>query len=127
MKRIVKPPDVRRGEILAAAGELIRSQGYRHTTVEGIIEKAGISKGTFYYYFRSKEEVLVALVHELVRQLVEQAHAIADEPSLGALEKARLMLRGQSQAIQAANHEVLDSLHLPENREWHERSNVETI
>jgi AcrR family transcriptional regulator len=125
--RIVKPPDVRRSEILAAAGELFRLHGYRHTTVEGIIKNAGIAKGTFYYYFRSKEDVLAALVHELVLHLVEHARAVANDPSLGVLEKTRLMLRGQTLTIQTANSEVMDSLHLPENRELHERSNVETI
>src|SRR5262249_53409481 len=60
-------------------------------------------------------------------QMVASAHAIADDPSLDALEKTRLLLRGESQVTQAANREVLDSLRLPENRELHERSNIETI
>jgi AcrR family transcriptional regulator len=127
MVRIVKAPDLRRREILAAAGALFQSQGYQHTTVNAIIRTAGIAKGTFYYYFPSKEAVLAAIVHALVVQLVETARPIADHPSLGALEKTRLLLRGQTQAIQAANRAVMDSLHLPENRELHERSNVETI
>lgn len=125
--RTLKDPDVRRHEILAVAGELFHMQGYKNTTVDAIIRKAGIAKGTFYYYFRSKEDVLVALVHDLVLQLVETARALAADPSIGALEKTRLLLRGQVQAIQAANREVMDSLHLPGNRELHERSNVETI
>jgi AcrR family transcriptional regulator len=125
--RTVKAPAIRRSEILAAAGDLFQSQGYQQATVDAIIRKAGIAKGTFYYYFHSKEEVLAALVHDLVLQLVASARAIADDPSLGALEKARLLLRGESQVLQAANREVMDSLHLPENRELHERSNVETI
>jgi AcrR family transcriptional regulator len=125
--RIVKPPAARRGEILAAASDLFRSQGYQRTPVDAIIRKAGIAKGTFYYYFPSKADVLAAIAQDLVLEMVEAAHAIADDPSLGALEKARLLLRGQVQLIQAANYEVTASLRLPENRELHERSNVEMI
>jgi AcrR family transcriptional regulator len=125
--RISKDPTVRRNEILAAAADLFRSQGYKHTAVETIIRKAGIAKGTFYYYFQSKDDVLAAIVQDLVRHLAEHARSIAADPSLGALEKTRLLLRGTTQSIQADNRAVLDSLRLPENRELHERSNVEMI
>src|SRR5262245_26818389 len=59
--RPVKSPAVRREEILAVASELFRSLGYQHTTVEAIIRQAGIAKGTFYYYFPSKADVLAAI------------------------------------------------------------------
>jgi AcrR family transcriptional regulator len=125
MVRTVKSPDIRRGEILAAARELFQSQGYQNTSVDAIIRKAGVAKGTFYYYFQSKEDILAALVHQLVLQMVEQARIIAADPTLPTLDKVRLMLRGQE--TQVASAEVMDDLHLPENRELHERINVETI
>jgi AcrR family transcriptional regulator len=125
MTRTVKHPDVRRSEILAAAGELFQSQGFQNTPVEAIIRKAGVAKGTFYYYFKSKEDILAAIVHQLVLQMVEHARSISANPALPALEKARLMLLDQ--AAQVANADVIEDLHLPENRELHERINVETI
>jgi AcrR family transcriptional regulator len=127
MTRTVKNPDVRRKEILAIAGELFQAQGYQDTTVDAIIRKVGIAKGTFYYYFQSKEEVLAALVHELVSHMVEKSRTIADDPTMNALEKTRIMLRAQSQAVYDAGPAVMENLHRPENRELHERSNVETI
>jgi AcrR family transcriptional regulator len=127
MTRTVKPPDVRRSEILAAAGELFQTQGFNDTPVDAIIQKAGIAKGTFYYYFQSKEDVLAAIAHQLVLQIVERARHIAANPALSALEKARLMLRDQGQTVAATNPTMMKDLHLPENRELHERINVETI
>jgi AcrR family transcriptional regulator len=124
MTRTVKRPDVRRSEILAAAGELFQSQGFQNTPVDAIIRKAGIAKGTFYYYFKSKEDILAALVHQLVLQMVEHACSITANTTLSALDKARIILRDQ--AIQVANADVIVDLHLPENRELHERINVET-
>ena len=47
MTRTFKDPDVRRHEILAVTGELFQTQGYKNTTVDAIIRKAGVAKGTF--------------------------------------------------------------------------------
>jgi len=126
MKRIVKDPEVRRKEILEAAGELFNNQGYVNTTVEAIIQQVGIAKGTFYYYFKSKEDILDALVHEMVSQLSENYKKIAADHEMNAMDKMRQMLRGQSY-VQEKESELMESLHLPENRELHERINVEII
>ncbi|MFS0557830.1 TetR/AcrR family transcriptional regulator [Brevibacillus sp. 179-C9.3 HS] len=126
MKRIVKDPTTRRAEIVEAAGELFRSQGYVHTTVDAIIQKVGVAKGTFYYYFKSKEEILEAFVQSMVDTLCEQYKKIADDPSLGVMDKVRLMLRSQSHVIDKQN-EWMESLHRLENRELHERLNIAII
>ncbi len=46
--------------LLEAATELIRTKGYSSTTVDDLCEKAGVSKGTFFHNFSSKEELAVA-------------------------------------------------------------------
>jgi len=126
MKRVVKDPKIRRQEILSVAGELFQNQGYVHTTVDSIIQKAGVAKGTFYYYFKSKEEILDALVREKVDQLCEQYRKIADDSELSALDKLRQMLRGPYR-IADEETELMEGLHRPENRELHERINMEII
>ncbi|KPV60990.1 transcriptional regulator [Paenibacillus sp. A3] len=126
MKRIVKDPKTRRQEILTVAGELFRHHGYAGTTVEAIIQKVGVAKGTFYYYFKSKEEILDALVHELVDRLCEVYRQIADDSAMGVMDKLRQMLRGQHQ-LAVNESELMEGLHRPENRELHERINIEII
>ncbi|WP_163853451.1 TetR/AcrR family transcriptional regulator [Paenibacillus elgii] len=126
MKRIVKDPITRRQEILTVAGELFRHHGYAGTTVEAIIQKVGVAKGTFYYYFKSKEQILDALVHELVDRLCEAYQQIADDPTMGVMDKLRQMLRGQHQ-LAVNESELMEGLHRPENRELHERINIEII
>lgn len=125
-KRIVKEPEIRRTEILNAAGELFKNKGYVNTTVEAIIQQVGIAKGTFYYYFKSKEDILDALVHEMVNQLCADYKKIADEPDMNAMDKMREMLRGQNKLSEQGN-ELMENLHRPENREFHERINIEII
>jgi TetR/AcrR family transcriptional regulator, transcriptional repressor for nem operon len=48
--------------ILAAAKELFLARGYRATTVDAICEKAGLTKGSFYHFFDSKEELGLAVL-----------------------------------------------------------------
>jgi TetR/AcrR family transcriptional regulator, transcriptional repressor for nem operon len=48
--------------ILAAAKELFLARGYAATTVDAICEKAGLTKGSFYHFFESKEELGLAVL-----------------------------------------------------------------
>lgn len=48
----------KRQQVIDKALEMFVSRGYEHVSVDEIIEKTGISKGTFYHYFNSKEEIL---------------------------------------------------------------------
>jgi len=49
--------------MIHAARELFASKGYAETSVQEIVEAAGVTKGAFYYYFSSKDEVL-ELIHD---------------------------------------------------------------
>lgn len=65
MARPKQNPDKKpsRELILEAATELIRTNGYTSTTVDDLCEKAGVSKGTFFHNFASKEDLAVAAAH----------------------------------------------------------------
>lgn len=54
----------RPGELLDAALALFVEKGYSATRVEEVAARAGVSKGTLFLYFESKEELLKAVVHE---------------------------------------------------------------
>ncbi|WP_371362364.1 TetR/AcrR family transcriptional regulator [Sporomusa rhizae] len=59
--RIKKDPDVRRTELMDAALELFSSAGYEKTMIIDIVKKIGVAKGTFYYYFPTKEAIVEAI------------------------------------------------------------------
>ena len=50
-----------REKIIDTSWELFKTKGFGETTINDIISEAGISKGTFYYYFRSKDDMLDTL------------------------------------------------------------------
>jgi TetR/AcrR family transcriptional regulator, transcriptional repressor for nem operon len=89
-KRVVKPPDQRRREILAAATELFHQRGYSGTAVPSIAAKAGVAAGTVYLYFPSKEAILVGLQEEFEAGLLERlavfaATVLAEEDASGEI------------------------------------------
>lgn len=59
-KRVAKPPGQRRAEILDAAVGVFMGKGISDAKVEEITDAAGISKGTFYLYFKTKDEAAAA-------------------------------------------------------------------
>lgn len=58
-----------RQRILDAAVEVFSHKGYHDTRVDDIVEASGTSKGGVYFYFRSKQEIFLALIDEFARQL----------------------------------------------------------
>lgn len=57
-----------RRALLDAAAKLIAKRGYRGTTVDDVVAGSGLSKGTFYWHFKSKEDLLLAVLEERIDQ-----------------------------------------------------------
>jgi len=64
-----------RTEILQAAGKVFQRWGFSKTTMEDIAREAGKGKSTLYYYFRSKDEIIDAMVNSEVSHLLMKAKA----------------------------------------------------
>lgn len=60
---------VKREEIISAAQKLIIQKGYRKTSVEDITKEAGIAKGSFYTYFKSKDSLMESIFSEKIEVL----------------------------------------------------------
>ena len=86
----------------------------------------GVAKGTFYYYFKSKDEILTAIADAKLDEIIEQAEQVADAADLNALQKMEMLL-ADSRVGEVDTDEITDMLHLPENRELHELVNVKTV
>jgi AcrR family transcriptional regulator len=87
MARLVKEYDERRCELLDAAQHLFMTKGYDQTSVNDVIDRIGVSKGAFYHYFRSKEDLLDALTERLTEEGLAIIQPVLDEPGLDAVER----------------------------------------
>jgi len=70
--------DAKRQHILDTAANVFARRGYHHTTVKEIVEEAGISVGSFYFYFKSKEELFTELYLGIVQAFNDTAQRVLD-------------------------------------------------
>ena len=68
-------------ELLDIAYRMFLSRGYENTSVDDIIAEAGIAKGTYYYYFESKEQTLEEVIGMMIEKETEAAVSILDSPA----------------------------------------------
>ena len=59
------PAETRREQLLLAASELFVERGYQGTSTQEIAHAAGLTKGALYFHFRSKEDILLALIKRI--------------------------------------------------------------
>ena len=56
----------RRDRLVAVAEQLFLKNGYENTTVNQMVDELGMAKGSYYYHFQSKEDILVAVSERLI-------------------------------------------------------------
>ncbi|WP_223673158.1 TetR/AcrR family transcriptional regulator, partial [Proteus terrae] len=77
-KATSKNDDGRRGEIIRAAAKLFRDKGYDGASMRAIANAVGMQCGSPFYHFASKQDILVAVVEEGLRQGLEKTRAVVD-------------------------------------------------
>lgn len=93
--------------LLDAALHLFVSQGYRSTNLEQIAGDAGLSKGSVYFYFGSKEAVLLELLKRVQAIVVDEALAAARKAGPGAADRIVAFLHHQANLGVTHRDEVL--------------------
>ena len=112
--KTVKEGEVRRREILVAARELFVKKGYEQTSVNDILRIVDIAKGTFYYYFASKEEVLEAIILDIVEEGARRAEKILKDKSIPLVNRIMMAIMAQAAEFEGSD-EIKEELHKVEN------------
>ncbi|MBW9156173.1 TetR/AcrR family transcriptional regulator [Clostridium tagluense] len=82
---------LRKLEIIDKAFEVFSSKGYSQSSMEDIVKHSGISKGGLYTYFKSKEEIFLAIAEQRFQMRSNVLHEMTDIES--ASQKVTLYLR----------------------------------
>jgi AcrR family transcriptional regulator len=83
-----RPGTTARDEILDAAGELFTTLGYAGTSTRTIAEAVGIRQASLYHYFRTKDDILCALLSQTVTPTLTIVESIdGSEPAMSAAER----------------------------------------
>lgn len=106
--------------ILDAMRELFKEGKAGTASVSDIARKAGIAKGGMYYYFRSKEEVLDALVAREYEDIIKNCSALIEQSGENAIAKLELLLRSYRHSYVDASLD--EYLHMPQNAAIHQKS-----
>ena len=119
--RIVKEAGERKQEILDAAAALFSQKGFDQTSITDIIERVGVARGTVYYHFKSKEDVMDALIERHAARLFAAAREAAADKSRPALERLFASLAALSSGG-GEEFDITADLHKPQNALMHEKS-----
>ena len=115
--RIIKDANERKNEILDIAEHLFNEKGYNQTTVEDILKESGIAKGTLYYHFKNKEDILSAMIERQIERRCRHISQIAADNTLSAVEKLYQVI-----SLLSESGILADGLHEKENAELHQKS-----
>src|SRR2546425_1622575 len=85
--------DARPGEIVAAALEVFGERGFAATKLADVARRAGVTKGTVYLYFDSKEALFKAVVRETIVPVIAQGEALARSFTGSARELVERLVR----------------------------------
>src|SRR5258705_10827815 len=106
--------DARPQEILEAALSVFAERGFAAARMEQIAARAGVSKGTIYLYFDSKEAVFRALVHEVLGTQLTRFADFARASSGPVAPVIAGILRGIGEFIATSNRVVLPKIVIAE-------------
>ncbi|RCX16513.1 TetR family transcriptional regulator [Anaerobacterium chartisolvens] len=125
MSRITKDRDERRTEILDVAQELFMKNGYEKTAVSDIVKHMNVAQGTFYNYFKSKDEVLDAMMRRSTENIAKQAKAIEDNENLSVNQKLQKVIFCIID-FGGWNKETIEFVHREENILLHQMFKIES-
>ncbi|WP_100638576.1 TetR/AcrR family transcriptional regulator [Marinobacter salexigens] len=122
---LVSASDSARGRLLREAARLFREKGYERTTVRDLAAAVGIQSGSLFHHFRTKEEILKAVMVETIR-----LNTAVMEAAIGAAksnrEKLRALIRAELESINGQTGEAMAVL-VYEWRSLSEASRAEVL
>lgn len=111
-------------ELLKIAYKMFLSKGYENTSIDEIIEEAKIAKGTYYYHFKSKEQML----EEVIQMMIDEYEMRANEILNSDLDLPEKMI-GIITSFRPNNDEfqIVDTLNRQDNLIMHNKINRQVI
>jgi AcrR family transcriptional regulator len=114
--------EVRRNQLVDAALAVFSTHGVAAASVDDIVQAAGVAKGTFYLYFRTKDDAVNAVAERMVNRVSDRVEVAANNADLSAIDQL-LALGSALQDIGTEPYErdLVEIFHRPENRAVHDR------
>ena len=105
-ENLVSDPASARGRLLHKAAGLFRDKGYERTTVRDLAAVVGIQSGSLFHHFRTKEDILKAVMVETIRLNTALMQAAADAAQ-SSQDKLRALIRTELESINGQTGEAM--------------------
>ncbi len=115
--------------MIDTAERLFMEKGYEHTAISDIVKELNIAQGTVYYYFRSKEEILQAVVGKSITVLEQNVIQIIQDDGIDEATRLNAAINGILEFV-SQRSDFIDFLHQDINAVMHaklEKATVERI
>lgn len=99
-------PDSARGKLLQTAAHLFRNKGFERTTVRDLASAVGIQSGSIFHHFKSKDEILRAVMEETIRYNTALMRAALAEAE-SVRERVLALIRCELQSIMGGTGEAM--------------------
>lgn len=118
--RVVKEAEERKNEILDVAERLFGTKGFDHTSTGDILAEVGIARGTLYYHFQSKEEILDAVIDRMIGRMLAKAKSLVRQKEIPVLQRLTLAIRAV-QISDSCGDALMEQIHRPQNALMHQK------
>lgn len=115
-----KEAEVRKNEILDAADELFGKKGFDGTSTNDILERVGIARGTLYHHFKSKEEIMDALIERYSERLLGAAREVAADKTIPIVDRIIRVVMSMNLSS-GSSEEIMEHIHRPQNALMHQK------
>lgn len=119
-RRWTRRKEERPAELMAAALDLFVERGFAATRLDDVASRAGVSKGTLYLYFSSKEELFKAVIRSGIVPLIEHGEKLHEEHRGAAGELLRKIMFGWWQSVGSSKLGGIPKLMISECRNFPE-------
>jgi AcrR family transcriptional regulator len=126
MPRLTKAASDRRIEFINAAETLFNDKGFENTSVDDIVQRVGVAKGLFYYYFKSREELLSAIVDKIMDEMEQIVVQATNKEGLTAMQRL-LEMTSSSDKIRVRSGSLMKFFHEERNQALHFQLEVRSM
>ena len=126
MSKNIRDQAERKIEIMNLATLLFKEKGFEQTAVSDIVKAAGIAQGTFYLYFKSKEDVFVAVLENINDKVVQKLVEIQHKNNMNSIEKINLIINLDFN-LNREHDDLFIQLHLKGNESIHHKYIIHII
>jgi len=92
MSRITKPVEERRQEIIDTAHAMFIENGFEKTQMADISKRLNVAAGTIYHYFKSKTELLYAVIDQIADEKMIKKNELLNNAQLSAIDRIKLLI-----------------------------------